>query len=818
MRHLYNTILLCLTMMLMASCDGMPTDNILLHSHSDQSFVMTSMRFSEDYSKMTIRTDALKDYGVNMADSSKVDIEINDTYCDLVPMIRIAQPKVESIKLIGPELARRSGLSVLVLVDMSQPTAILKKQMEYVKSIQRFCRDNLYIAFMMPDGKVTPIAQATDYIINNYINFDSPLLRGTGKHLKEISDSETIPEKEHILLYRSVSKMLYNISGHARTVFDNVPKKALIVFSDGQVYDEATDMPLDPEHFTIQEHLINQSRNMPTNTSVYYVNLANSHVNASVKDANMMRMLCTQSGGMYLTSFNWPNLRNKILNRFNIPSDDYEIVLRNPEGKMYFGCRRSLSIQVYKNGTKDLIAECNKEYHVGSIHQPVIIGEKSYLPIYITGIFIAFIIIGLTYIILQVIVPYIQYRIFRNKYVVKYTGENMSVEGHLVANTCYFCKAPFEVGDTIVAKCQHTMHEECWNENDHHCPEHGKHCPEGSHYYDPLNILNPRNGSYVIKWLIPSIVVSCIAWLIMVHSDREFLLATIDKICELMKGTGNNDTLSGVTPELGYAIMSISPRMYLLPLFGLYLASLFTLLFAWLAGYHRQWRYRILDMAVRALIVQVLSMLIFFTEFLIVLVNDIYDGSILFDWIPWAFVTYLILYVSTKDTRIHDLHNRTMCIVSLAMGITNAVLWNMLGTYETKNQITLFILLFILYGAVLAVTIARQLPASEMYFLHVKGEIKEMDIALYKWLRQTPEAFVTIGRSVDCQLQISWDSDSDIAPVHAIIRHHIGIPYISSVDGDVYIDNKPIAEGEKVRLHHGMTFCIGTTAFTFIEA
>lgn len=816
-----NTIILCLTLMLMASCDLNTPYKDYSHRHTDDLLRITNTHLYDDYSKATLYIHQTKDIDkYNIADSTKVSIKIDDSYCHLIPLIKGAQPKMTSIRYIVPEMVWKEGMTAIVLVDLSQPAPILNNEREYVRRMSSiFNHNNLYLAFMLPDGKVTKSMVATDYVISNYIDIMSPLLHDMQMMPSdsEMLDSIALPKKNRAYLFRSVSRMLYDISGHTGTAFDNAQKKLLVILSDGQIYDEATNMPLDPDHFAIQERLINQSRNLPENASVFYINLANTNIKASVKDVNMMHMLCMQSNGKYITDLEWGSFLRDMLHSFNIPDNDYVMEMDIPEGKICLGSMRNLNIKAYKLGTDSIIGEGNKEYVLGSLSVPIIVGSDSYMPIYIRGIFLTLLVMAIIYIVLQIIIPFVRYRIFRSKYVVRYTGENMSVQGRLVSDTCYFCKAPFNVGDRIVAKCNHTMHEECWHENDQHCPEYGKQCPEGSHFYDSLNILNPRNGSYIIKWLIPAVAVSALVWIVMAYFNREFSLFIIDDICSSIKSTKadniNIDVLGGTN-----AIMSISPRMSLLPLFGFYLTPLLTMLFAFLASYHRQWGYRLVDISVRALVVMVISLAVFFTEFLIILVNDIYDGSVLYDWIPWTIVTYVVLTASTYNTRITDLHNRTKVLVSIAIGVVNAILWDILGTYETKNHVTLFVLFFILYGVVLAVTIARKLPASEKYFLHVKGEIKEMDIALYKWLRQAPDAFVSIGRSTECLLRISWDMDSNIAPVHAIIRKHKGIPHIHPADGDVIIDNKVVGEGKSVRLHHGMTIHIGTTSFTYLEA
>lgn len=822
-----NTILTICTVLLMASCDYITTTQEILHCHANNTFEVLDAKLYDDNRHVELRLEMSRDLGdIDITDTAQVNVVINDTYSHLVPLIRGEQPRLDSIRYIAPDVIQNTGLVAMVLVDLSQPSPVMKTQMEYVKKLHTlFSRRNLYMAFMMPDGTMSQTMEATDYIINNYISATSPLLStAENDPVTDIARAaaDSLPDmqqKEHALLYRCVSQTLYDMSGHAGTVFDDARKKVLIILSDGQVYDEVTNMPLDPRHYVVQERLINQSRNMPTNTSVFYATLPGTNVSGSVKDNNMMRMLCMQSGGQFISDLDWATFYGDLLHTFNISHEDYIMDITNPEGLIFLGCQRNLNIRMYRKDNGELLAESCVDYCLGSIVNPIIVGDPSYASIYVSGLLIALLIAVLVFAVLQFVVPYVRYRIFRRRYVVQYTGRNMSVGGNLVADTCYFCKAPFQVGDTIVAKCQHTMHEECWYENDQHCPEYGHNCPNGSHYYDKLNIFNPRSGSYCIKWVIPAILASAIAWLIMARSNHDFLYYITDKLRTILTGT-KPETAIFTYGDLGPfdATMAVSPRMYLLPLFGLYLVPLLTILFSGLAGYHRPWRYRINDAVARALFVMFVSTILFFAEYIIVYVCDIYDGSALFDWIPWMMVTYLILYVSTVRTRISDLSSRTMLFVSFAMGVTNALLWDVFGTYENKRQITLLIFLYILYGVVLAVTVARNLPPSEKYFLHIRGEVKEMDIALYKWLRQSPDAFVSIGRSVDCQLHISWDATSDIAPVHAIIRMHSGIPYITPADGELFIGSEPLADGKQARLHHGMSFQIGTTEFTYVEA
>ena len=108
-------------------------------------------------------------------------------------------------------------------------------------------------------------------------------------------------------------------------------------------------------------------------------------------------------------------------------------------------------------------------------------------------------------------------------------------------------------------------------------------------------------------------------------------------------------------------------------------------------------------------------------------------------------------------------------------------------------------------------------PKSERYFLNVKGAMKEMDIALFKWFINNPDQVVTIGKSIDCSLQMSWDIKGQVAPVQAEIRQINGVMRLTAIETGIVINNKPLAVGRSAWLYHNSSFSIGDTTFTYIE-
>ena len=109
-------------------------------------------------------------------------------------------------------------------------------------------------------------------------------------------------------------------------------------------------------------------------------------------------------------------------------------------------------------------------------------------------------------------------------------------------------------------------------------------------------------------------------------------------------------------------------------------------------------------------------------------------------------------------------------------------------------------------------------PRSERYFLNIKGAVKEMDVALFKWFMNDPAMVVTLGKSIDCSLQMSWDLKGNVAPVHAELRMTSGGNVrMTAIEEGVMVDDKPLEVGKSIDLYHNTSFTIGDTTFTYVE-
>jgi hypothetical protein len=80
-----------------------------------------------------------------------------------------------------------------------------------------------------------------------------------------------------------------------------------------------------------------------------------------------------------------------------------------------------------------------------------------------------------------------------------------------------------------------------------------------------------------------------------------------------------------------------------------------------------------------------------------------------------------------------------------------------------------------------------------------------------------PDDVVTIGKSIDCSLQMSWDIKGLVAPINAELRMVGDGVRLTAVEDGVRVGDDPLPAGRSVWLYHNTQFSIGDTTFTYVE-
>jgi len=672
---------------------------------------------------------------------------------------------------------------------------------------------NLYIAFMYGDH-LTETMRASAYIINNYFK---------------------PKEDNHTLLYRCILEKLRE-ANNGSDIFGKDDHKSMVILSDGKVYNG--DSPIDPNHFQLIE-LLKQEAKKREDINLYYVNITPRKAESDIDDLNpddyaltdiedettddldyeygqgdddsenILRLICKQYKGKYYAEPNWYDLKKTIKQNRGIEFSDYRFLFEQPDNKVFVGANRQLQIDCIDNASGDSLLSGTINYSLGGLYHPVIISKSSFLQNAALGSLVAILICFLTYCILQYVLPKQLYRNFTKKYVLTYTGRLMSNDDIAVAESCYLCKAPFEEGDQIVTKCSHTMHKQCWDENEYHCPEYGRHCKNGSHYYNEQRLSDPHNAPFYMKWVITALFAALLAWLIS-YCVYPVTTQIFERICM------HNANFEVNSPEYRGFTMAYIDRLRMMPEIGTFIALFLT---AALCCYTVTLKYsrkqKALEIAVRSVLAAIMGLLSFFFACLVSIGLRLEHNDLLINLLAWELLTMGITFCATYKTRVSVKPQWLLLAALLPVGI---IFLRYLVFAQPTTDLRIFnLIVYMLYCAAVAYCIAVKSPRSERFFLRVEGPIKEIYVALYKWFKTDPRGHVTIGKSVDCNLQTSWDTEGIVAPIQAEIYLDDGVPHLLAIEDGVTADGNPIDADDTIRLFHGRSFKIGRTTFTYIE-
>ena len=391
---------------------------------------------------------------------------------------------------------------------------------------------------------------------------------------------------------------------------------------------------------------------------------------------------------------------------------------------------------------------------------------------------------------------------------IRYAGPQMSKDGLMLAESCYLCKGQFELGDEVVTKCRHTMHKECWDENGYQCPEHGRNCRHGSHYYNSKNMFDSRNATFYLQWILAGMIAGWLAWMFFLLRMHLYDNSLLTHIMLFIFG------IQAGSPEADQFIADYAVHMDYQPAFGFFVSFFITLCLSLLSLRGIRWTTRIIDALIRAFIAGVLGCLSFAINCILAVIIGIKTNSVVLDCIPWILMTAIIMYSVTCHTRVRT--RPLWLFIACLSGVISMYIWTLV--FQIAVDFRLFLLLsFLLTSVVLAVCIAFEAPKSEHYFLQASGAIKPIEIALYKWLRSNPSAVITMGQSVDCSIHLSWDISSNVAPVHAELFLRRSTLYIKALEKGVILNGKELEAGDSDSLSHGSHFIIGNTTFTYVE-
>jgi len=250
-------------------------------------------------------------------------------------------------------------------------------------------------------------------------------------------------------------------------------------------------------------------------------------------------------------------------------------------------------------------------------------------------------------------------------------------------------------------------------------------------------------------------------------------------------------------------------------LVGLLLGFMLTFLFTWINDYRQKKLNVIFYIIYRGLLGGIAGGMSFLIGAIICLAFGKGENFIWIDWIPWLLFgasTALCLSLAAKATiKWQD---------ALVGGIISGFI-SFLALFMTSVLPSFGVMLgFMLYSTGLGVSIAAKHQAATKYYLIYKGERKEGEIAIHKWMDESGGSNeVSIGKSNHCIIQMNWDNSDKVADKHVklYIDKKRRVPVLKVLETDMTYDGRTAHRDTLNYLTNGVKFKIGNTEFQYVE-
>lgn len=693
------------------------------------------------------------------------------------------QPSFKEAVPLARQAVEQKNLHIDIIVDLAMAQEYVDVQQNEVRKICRMFPEEYCNLVFTDESGIISVEPATKYAINRHFI-------ASGK-------------RDRKFLYANLESRINDFLGESP---DSAGNRIILMFSDGRVFTRSNAI-MDPEFYSRRERITGFADEIKRRGGTIYYASIHAIVSPNEVDDEYMMSICQMTDGLFMETFSWQQMEDKIFSQFDMNRTDYRLVFSNPKNKVYHGLKHQFVVECL-DMNDNVVVDGDITFSKGAFYHPIVVGGRSQAIVIVQGTLWFLGLFILVYLVCQIVIPRIRFEVFKRKYVRQYTGDNMSVNGILTGSECYYCKAPFVKGDEIVVKCKHAMHKQCWDENGYHCPEYGRNCKTGSHYYNPNNILDYGNAGYYMMWLLSALFAGFLSWVILSCAEgavsANFIKSAVLKFFRIKESS----------PEAVRMILEHINNLSLLPSFGLWMGFLLSIAISSLTVHRRSWKWSLLEIFGRGMAGALVGYLTFFIGCIVTIIMNM-DNSYIVNWLVWTGMGYLLALVSTFGTKI-KVRGKWLLFFLLLGGIM-MIVWNLLFVEAGIDYRVSLLICHLMFAVGISMSVVQDFPKSLRYFFHVGGAMKEMDIAVYKWFEANTNRVATIGRSVDCDLVMSWDTAGDIAPLQANISRDKFFVYITPLEDGVMMKGRSLPVGKPERLYHGKKFIIGKTEFQFVE-
>lgn len=700
--------------------------------------------------------------------------------------------EVQDIRKYDPDYAA-GNYSVIVLADRSASEGQMQAQRQAITELfQGFPKALFYLTAM--DAGRTPTTLIQDmYQLNRWLDscFAVPsvqekfIYKAVASVMEEVTDTEArdfYPETE------------YNTN-----LRNDGTKKELFVMTNGAYTKPDGSYIGGEDFFRIKMALISElNQRKEVQMNVVYFGDGNI-----LDDFKKEIQYVFKEGDNFFPVFNMQSIKEQLIMHPDPDAMDYRMVVANESRKLYDGQKVTLHAYLDQDG---MDASGTRSFTMGTLLDPIPVQatpQKLYRLLAMCLV-IGLVLVGLAFLFFRYLFPRWRYGIFKKRYVKTFEKANLLPLNakDFIGQKCYYCKDTFQPGEEIMTRCEHTMHYDCWKENGCQCPEYGVECDNGPFFFDEDHPRDKRNTPYFLKWLVTGCLFGLVGWIVYrLCTNNHWFYPFISDLMTISEKV-----------HLDVTGNTLSDKIHDWLIFGTIIGFFVTLGASWMLERRKKTLSRVLVIIGRAIGGAIGGFLAFLLGAIVAIVTGKDYNCFIVDIIPWLLMGALVGFVIAYRTSV-SVKRAMLCGFLFAMlGFCILYLFSFDDSDFEFHNIGLLASALCMTGVMvfaggMYACIAVREHHSEHYFLHVEGNLKGRDIAVYKWMNRIGgHRMVTIGRSEQCYIDMDWDKSEGIDGVQAEVYIENDVPYY-----------RIVKTNEVNKLSHGTSFRIGSSTFTYLE-
>lgn len=695
-----------------------------------------------------------------------------------------------------------SEFTFSVLVDLSIPDSGKAKIYDAIcKLVESAPNGCVYLSFF-GDEVTSSIALTKDNVKNfkdSFRNSSENKYFYGALYAKLAEFSKAKAEFEENVVTSSDYKRNTDISQRASK---NPDQNILFIFTEG--YKSPT-IENNIGFIEVEDYQNGLSHTVPRVFAFYYTEEGQDadieHILQGVSEPKIDGRLIENRVGRYMPANDMSQVLSDFMEVVNDQMYDYAFVYKATDSKKYFG-KTSYSAE-WKG---DKIGE--GEFSIGSAEQPWPEHSESAMDTFmkfLIAILVTLLTIAFFFVVMKVLVPFIQSKAFEVKYYKKYVPE-----ANVSRRICHYCKQEIQEGQSIVVKCKHIMHVHCWQQNGYKCAEYGQNCKTGIQSHVEWKELLTLKSLKDCHQTMAGIFAGFISWVLYELAGR----GGFDGLSKSIVSTFY--TAKEGLPDLSTeCIGKTSAFLTIGLLLGFFLSMIFR--------YNDEYRKKDWKIALKIVGLSLLTSFIGVVAFAIgadILCSLL--SAIGTTYIPWycSFPAYLLFSVGVA-LALTIKSSIPMKSALIGGGVSAIIGFIVLYFSSFAGQMNM-LLDFIIYGGGLGASLVTVRMLAEKYFLVIQNGVRAgQRIPIHKWMNATGGGNkVSIGMTGDCEIQMNWEKSNKVAKEHVqlFIDHERQLPMIKPLaTGVIYNTRAELPVGKPNVLSNGDNFKVGDTIFQYVE-